>query len=304
MKKYLVLIVILAILVVIAFLLEFPRIGSGPSSRVFVAVEPTAAAFITISQGPSSLTLERTLEGWAVSAGGAEYPADPARLEGIFAVTESIEGDVVSVNPDNHSIFGVDSESATLVTVTDKNDSTLASLLLGRPSKDFTSTYVRRATSEDVYAVAGFLKSYFRTDIDFYRRRTVFDFAEADLETLELIYPRRSFTLARDATGEMVLIQPEDTFLDSTYVDQSMRVLSGLTAAGFHDNAMVEETGFRNPGLRAVLVMRGGSRDTLFVGNRKGDSYYARRSGDPTTYLLSKPIAERFLKDLDDHLER
>jgi hypothetical protein len=304
MKKYAVLIVILVLLVAIGVLLELPRIASRPSSKVFVSVSPSAAASIEISQGTSSLALRDTPTGWTVSVNGGEYPADPARIDGILLITEKMEGEVVSVNPENHPIFGVDRASATLATLTDEHDSTLASILVGKPSRDFTSTYVRLVHSEDVYAVTGFLKSSFRSDPDFYRKRTILSFQEADLETLKLVYPEKSLTFARDTLGEMALLQPKDSAFDSTSFKRAISTLSRLSATGFEDSADIEGTGLRFPKLMLTAILRNGQFFTLSVGDLKDDSYYLMKEGDPTIYLVNRSVTEKFYRTYEAYLGR
>jgi len=304
MRKYVVLVVILVLLVVIAFLLEFPRFASGPSSTALVSVNPAAPASINISRGGTALTLRKSTEGWTVSKGGLEHPADSLRAARILALAQGMEGDVVSVNPENHSIFGVDEAGGTLVTLSDENDSTLASFILGKPSKDFSCTYVRRAFSQDVYAVAGFLSSDFRADADFYRRRSILDFAEADLETLRLIYPERSLTFARDTLGGMVLIEPEAATFDTASLRQAISGLSRLKATGFDDSAGEDEAGLESPGLTVVTALRNRESFELRVGDLKDKSYRVVRVGDPVTYLVNKSLTETFYKTYETYLGR
>lgn len=304
MKKYLALVIILILLVVIAFLLELPRRGAGPASTTLFSIDPAAPASIGISRDASMLTLRKRASGWTVSAGGAEYPADTLRLASILELMAGMEGDVVSVNPDNHSIFGVAETGGTLVTVWDETDSVLASFILGKPSKDFLSTYLREASSQDVYAVPGFLSSDFRADADFYRRRSLLNFAEADIETLRLIYPEKSLVFARDTLGGMALEEPGDASFNSTRLKQAISSLSRLNATAFADSADEGDAGLQSPRLAVVVTLRNGESFRLNVGDLEEMSYYVAMEGDPVIYLVNKRTTETFYKTYETYLGR
>lgn len=295
---------ILLLLVAMAVLLELPRRRPGSSSLELVEADISSIASVEISQSTSTVTLKKTGDGWTVSAAGSAYPPDTARMSGALATLAGMNGEIVSVNPENHALFGVDTLGGVLVTLRDRTESALASLVIGKPSRDFTGTYVRQDFSDEVCLVTGFIRSYLRPDVDFYRNRAILDFDESELETLKLVYPDESLTFARDTLGVMVLASPRNASFDSASVKQAISTLSRLNATGFDDDATPEQTGLEVPRFVVILSMSSGKTDTIQVGNTKDNSYYVKRSGDPVTYLLAKPATDRFFKNRGTYLGR
>ncbi len=302
MKKLLPLLAVLLLLLLVAFLLEFPRKKGATTTGTLLALEPQSVASFRISQGASEVALARSGQDWLARYADRTYPADTGRIRAALEATGQMAGEIVSVNPGNRQVFGVDEESGARIELKDSRDSLLASIVMGKPDRDFQATYVRLSSSNDVYSIPGFLKSLFRTDLEYWRRRAIISFSESDLDTLKILYPKAALTFARDVDGIMVLVQPESTTFDTSSLEQAVRTLSRLNASGFADGASPEESGLLSPEAKFVLVMKSGGADTLLVGGFEDKMYYVRKAGDPTTYLLPKAVTERFLRERASYL--
>jgi hypothetical protein len=304
MRKLLPLLIVLVLLIMVAFLLEFPRRKGVSRSEAVLALESESVASFRIAQGSSGVTLAKSEQDWLVRGADRVYPADTGRIHAALEAARQMTGEIVSVNPGNQEVFGVDEAGGTKVELRGLKDSLLASVIIGKPDRDFAATYVRRSISNDVYSIPGFLKSQFRTDLDYWRRRAILSFSQSDLDTLRILYPKASLTFARGADGSMILVQPDSAPFDTSSLEEALRTLTSLSASGFADDKSSEESGLQSPLARFVLVMKSGAGDTLLVGGLKDKTYYVGKAGDPITYLVPKGVTERFLKERSSYLAR
>jgi hypothetical protein len=293
---------ILLLLAAIGLLLKLQPSGSKPLP--FASVKRNMLVSIRISKGSEAITLRKAETGWVAEAAKGTYTADTARIIPLLAITEEMEGIPVSVYAQSHSTFGVDEASGTILALTDRCDSTLLSVLVGKRSPDSKSTYIRPSSSESVYAVPGFPREYLQADVDFYRDRTILGFAPDDLDTLRLIYPEKALTFSRDSMGNLILVHPENSSFDSTALKRAVRALSMLRATGFADGKRSREAGLVSPRLNVVLILRTGKVLNLQVGDAKDNAYYARKVGDPVTYLINRMITEKFYRPYESYNDR
>jgi hypothetical protein len=138
-----------------------PRISGGKKDALlFPGFNPDEALSILIKDPSREQTLRRVNGEWK-AANYYNYPADPQRVgELLRAVKDLRRASVVSRNPAKRAIYQV-GEGGLEVRVMGSDDKTLAHLLVGKPSPDFTSTYIRRADSDEVIAAGGLIKSAF-----------------------------------------------------------------------------------------------------------------------------------------------
>jgi hypothetical protein len=99
------------------------------------------------------------------------------------------------------------------------------------------TSYVRLTDDDVVYAVDGFLKMAFQSDIKSLRDRTLIEVRSSDIAKIVFSYPgNRSFSLMKQ--GDKYLV--DGLLADSTSITNYLNILAQLSSSDFFDNASVD----------------------------------------------------------------
>ena len=276
------------------------RIVASEPART-LAVEPERVTRLRIARpGETPVQIERVAGSWRITAPG-DYRASEPVVTGALAALDSLAlVDVVSTNPAKRSTFQVDS-TGTHVQV-QEGDKSVLDLYVGKPSPDFSHTYVRPEGSDEVFRAAGMLTYQFNKRLDDWRDKTILEVDAASIVRVVLDHPKEKslVELAKSDTTWMLRAGGgASEASDSLAVAQVLRGAAKLTTATFVTPEAAVALSFAAPDFRLQVDTDSGSHTVVFVEAAEG-KMHAQRLGETQVYELYKGSLANLMKKADD----
>jgi hypothetical protein len=289
------------LILLIAIILERPWKSAQKENKT-LGINPERVSIIEIREKENHLRLVREDGNWFVEKEGKRARADSSAVERALSNIGDLRGDVISKNPQKYELFEVTEDKSTILTFLSSEGETLLVLYVGKKGPDYSSNYVRRGGSEEVYLIGSYIKPQFHTDFRRWRNKRVLYFDEKSAYYLELISKKDTLIFTRADTGWVCESFEEP--LDTLKVVQALRSLSRLYSYDFADTVSLEDAGLKDPPFIVKVELTDGTQYLLKVGNLQDTKYYVQREGDETIYLVSKYSVERFKKTREEFIKK
>ncbi len=354
MKRNLILLVIFIILASIVYFMEFapqPKRAAVEETNFFVGFNSDKVARIEIKSLFRTNILQRDGDKWLV---GEEsnlptqkeeegdkadteptptptpemFLADIEQVEKLLdTVAELPKGELVSKNRDKHQQFELTGFKGTEVILYDEHEKPLAHFNIGKNGPDFLSTYVKKAGSDNVYLVQGYIKHIFdKGGLDGWRDKTIFDFDQAKLASLTIedyIIPtpppkdekkgeKKPPKLSDKPVNTTTIIRQNDSWsiaeqadlnLDIAKIEQTVKTLASLKAQGFARKPDAEHYDFSKPQYVFIAQMDDGTEHRLLVGgDRRGYQFFVKKQGDEQILTINKHVMEQLTRKAEDYV--
>lgn len=212
---------------------------------VLVSIDTARVTDIVINVPKEDLkiTLSRTGESnWEVSGNGNTYPADRSVVKNILSHYAKMEPNRVAATKESKwDEYEVSDSTGTRVTLRNEGKE-LTEVYIGKFSysqppqaggqpqfqqqRGTMTSYVRLADEEKVYAVEGFLKMAYQSDVNAYRNKSLVKVSKSDISKIEFSYPDRRITLAREEGDWMMNGAPADSAKTVKYLNAVARLNS------------------------------------------------------------------------------
>lgn len=302
-KQLLVLIGVLVALGLLVLIFENPFGKSEEQKKVEEAVllfpffdkEKVAKIEIIAPFGLTTTTLVKQGDQWLVESMD-NYPADQTAVKELLdkvAGMKTIQR--ASSNPEKQAVFQVDS-SGVEAKLTDVSGDLLAHLFAGKTTPEIFDSYVRAADSNDVYIVAGHLKSTFDKGYRSWRDRTIFSFRKEDVTHLTIRSEEEEVELQTDAAGAWQMLKPIVSAADGTEVEAITELMSSLETDDFVESKPLSEYGLDAPSASITATLKDGSARTLLIGNEESGSYYVKHGDKAQIFELNKGNVDKLVK--------
>lgn len=152
-----------------------------------------------------------------------------------------------------------------------------------------------------IYAVSGYSSYLYQRELKGWRDTEIFKFDDANANHLEIDNKNGalSFTKEGDKWAGTFKGKPIDRF-DEDKVKDALRAFKSLSAEDFGDNKAASETGLDTPESKVTIQLKdGAAKYVLDVGKTaSGQSHYAKKEGDSTTYVIAQYSADWALADV------
>lgn len=246
--------VLLALLVILGAIFaisEFTGDKERSFSRVLVAVDTAKVEQVRIQmpEGESEIILNRTGESdWQVTAEDNTYPADQSVVRSILAQFAEIKPErIAATSKDRWEEYEV-SESTAIRVKLNSGNKNLADVYFGKFSfsqppqaqqqmqqqmqqqqQGTMTSFVRKAGEDQVYAVEGFLRTTYQSDVNSYRNKKLVNIKKNDVSRLVFDYTDFQFTVEKADNRWMINNQPADSLKTERYLSR----LARLSSSGF-----------------------------------------------------------------------
>ena len=219
--------------------------------------------------------------------------ADMEKVTPIIDTIKELEsGQLVTSKPEEKSKLGVmGSLMGTEIHVYDSENNELVGVILGAPEGNYTSTYIRKPDSDDIYRVDGNAYMPFQKKVGDFRDRKLFDTAPEAINSVNVTDNEngRVYNLTRvDLEFKGSMADGTGITLDTAKVDDLLSALGSLSVASFvnPDDEVrgprpdggawdpADPFGLRTP-LRIISYTdSAGSTFTVNIGMKAGSNYY------------------------------
>lgn len=249
----------------------------GSGERPFANLNLNATAVVTLSQGASSVTLQKQEDSWTVKE-LYQYPADFGRLTGLLrGLPERKVGEVIS-NPAPFLLeYGLlaDSENPpTQLALQGADGSSLLQLFLGEsrassgPNAAPGQGQFIQLDNGQVYLMDAALTGAF-TDPKEWIQRDLIDLPEADVASITVTLEGESYTLKVNSPGQFELTDlKEGETLKSYEPGRVVRSVQNLQIASIADPNEDESSYGLGKGGTMKAEMKDGRSYTISVGNK------------------------------------
>ena len=214
---------------------------SGPTYLI-QGLDPAGIASITVGEGDDAVKIKRQGNQFVVESEG-DYPADTKQINDL--ITQSLDiktSDLYTDKAKNHADLEVTEDKARHVVKFFKADGTLLTgVVVGKSRETGQGTYVRLASSDEVYLVEQV--PYFRSGALDYVNQEIVAAKSEDVNTVTVSTPEGAYTLKSEADGDNVVMEnmPAGKKLKAS---DAKSVLTALTSLRFDDvNSPAEVTG-------------------------------------------------------------
>jgi len=256
---------------------------SGPSYLI-QGLDPADIDSITIGKGKDPIKIQRQ-DGRFVVANKSNYPADMKQINEL--VTKSLDiktADLYTTDPKNHEALQVTEDKARSVVKLFKADGTLLTgVVVGQSRETGQGTYVRLASSDDVYLTDE--APYFRDRAVDYVNQEIVSAKREDVNAVTVTTPEGTYTLRPGKGADSVLLvnMLADRKLKDTDAKSVLTALTGLRFEDVNTPAQVQGLNFDHE----YLCRLNDSTEYRLKLAKKGEKTYLQCDAD---YLDKTPV--------------
>lgn len=292
MKKNLLLLIVLVM--VIGALVGVPKLlAARKAPELFKGFDKAKVERVHLKKFANEETLSKKDGKWFATQNG-EYPADTAKVNALLeAVAKQKKKEPQSKNPAKHKDLGVDSASATKVTVEGGRKFTF---LVGNMAQGWTGNFMRFDGSNEVFVTEGSFDQAFSSSPNFFRDKSLLRFNKDNVGEFSVFFredsgkepPVEIEGRFDAASGKWKLTKPEAVDGDPARVSEYLAKFAALEADDWYEKEADAAPGFDNPALKASFKLTDGTAITLLIGAERNGNRYARIENSANKYLIRK----------------
>jgi hypothetical protein len=302
-KKNFTLIIILALLIILAYLYQGPwqswRANKNVTKNFLASVNVDQANRIEITKNGETTTLVLNGSRWKID-GTKDFYVSDANAQNVVARLKDLTAtqlELVSTNQTKKIDFNTDSISGVNVKL-NQGSKEIASFIVGKINGNYTGTYL---------SPTGLANTTYLTKVDIYDAfvqndwydKNIFASDKTKINSVKFKNNGKEFNVAKQgddwyATGTTKIKLNKDK------VNGIVDLLASLVAAAIPDQNATS-TGLSNSQL-VVQATGDGIDNTIIVGNDNGQGqYYVKRENSDNIYLIAKAERDKLnvqIKDL------
>src|SRR5215213_6676562 len=235
----------------------------------------------------TTILARRHTNSWTVNG----HPASPNAVGDLFtALTDSVSGsELVAERKGSHAGLGVDDGAGSKVRIKGKGK-TLADLMLGKRSQDFSGGYIRRADQESTYVVRGQLIDVLNRSPDDWREHRITRIATDSVARIEVTRGRKSYALLRNEKSWKLTT---GAAADSAKMGDLLTAYSSVDATGFASPAQADSARFGQPDRRVRLLRKDGTPILTLLFDSTAAGFWVRPDTSKTIYRVESWTADR-----------
>jgi hypothetical protein len=241
---------------------------------------------VTISRAKDTTILaRRDTNTWTVNG----HTASPNAVGDLLtALTDSTPAsELVAERKGSHAGLGVDDSAGSKVRIKGKGK-TLADLVLGKRSQDFSGGYLRRADQESTYVVRGQLIDVLNRSPDDWREHRIARIATDSVARIEITRGRKSYALLRNEKSWKLA---SGVPADSAKMGDLLTAYSSVDATGFASPAQAAH--FGQPDRRVRLLRKDGTPLLTLLFDSTAAGFWVRPDTSKTIYRIESWTADR-----------
>jgi len=219
------------------------------------------------------------------------HPAAPSAVGDLLSALSDTgaRGELVAQRKASQASLDLDDSSGTRVTIKGKNK-TLADLVVGKRSQDFSGGYVRPAGEESSYLLRGQLVEFVTRGPDEWREHRLAKVAGDSISRIEISRGARRYALHRvDRKWELIPGGP----VDSTRIGDLLTAYSSIEASGFATPAQASSARFNSPDRRVRLLRKDGTPLLTLLFDSTAAGFWVKPDTGKTVYKIESWSADR-----------
>jgi len=306
MKKPVYLLVgILFIFLIIYFLLlqKEKKTFSPRKVENFLQLDSALVDRIEFGKFDTRLILQKIKGRWYIVEPDS-FRADNNAVGQLLGLASRLEvGEVISSNREKQFLFQVDTLTGTRVNFLE-GERSLASLVVGKTSKDYLHAYLRKMDSDDVYLTDVSFSRMVNRGVNQWRDRLILAFDPQQVKEIELNTGRKRFKLTREDTLWLSSRYPyrKSSPADVEAVEKYLKTVARIRADDFAQKSEEEKIDFQKPEFSLRIVFQDGHEEKLFATrkNKEDSRWFVKNDQEKSVYILYQYSFNRLNKNFDD----
>jgi hypothetical protein len=295
-----------AVLGLVALLiLRQPDKGERPADRPrpFPTLSATDIETIDVTKAGATTTIKNEGGKYKVTA-PVQYAADEPIVKAAFeSLGKFVATSLVTDQKAKHEEFQVDDKSGIHVVAKGKGGATLLDLVIGKAAG--SGTMVRPTGKDEVWQANNLSRYTFEKSPADWRDKSITTYTATDVESIEvtdkaggkIALKKTDGKVGSDDKWEVVQSSVKIDKLDNAAPVGIASALATWKANDFADAAKLADVGLEPPQVTVAVVLKGGKRATVLIGNKKGDDeLYVKTPESPQVFVVKKYNAERVVK--------
>ena len=269
----------------------------------FLTLDSARVDKIQFRKFDTKMVFQKIDENWFMTEPDS-FRADEDAIGQLLNAANHLEvGEMISSNPEKQSFFQVDNFTGTTISFFTKTG-LQASLVVGKTSKDPLHTYLRKASSNEVYLGSGLFSSIAQRNVEEWKDRSIFAFDTKQIQTLEFSSKDGKFKLTRSDSLWNLSLYPyrETTKAKEAAANDYLLTLSNIKGDEMAKRAEIARLDFGKPEFELTVVLVDGRKVRLFVTTAYagGDRYYAKTDAAVNVFVLYEYTFKRLNKKPSD----
>jgi hypothetical protein len=224
---------------------------------------------------------------WVMQA-PKDVRGDASKLEGVVEKLRLATMDPSAPDTDLKKAASSFSSGTPVATVKAADASGSQQELQVRKNKD--DYYAKTTAMDGAFKVTKELGETIDKNLDDFREKRLFDFAESNPEKIEIHSGSKSFFLTRSGEDWW----SDGKKMDAVSIDSVIREIRLLSATKFASK------GFSSPAASIIVTSNDGKRVEKAEVSKEGNGYIAKRENDPLLYEMDAKVFEDFQKATDE----
>ena len=279
---------------------ESVKTDSTPQEKIFPVESAHVQAFTLTPRDGEPVACRREGGKWAIVE-PQKLAADESSVSSLLSsLTSATVNQVVDEKPANLKDYGLDRPTLSVEVSTDAKPGKIT-LLLGDGTPTGGGIYVQVAGKPRVVTLYSYLKSSLDKKVFDLRDKRAVTLAAGELQRIEVESKGKHWTLVKNPEGVWDLMLPPAVRADRFTVDSLVNRLQNLSmqSVAAEDKKNQGRFGLGTPELRVRLDSPGMSQ-TLVVGKKEGERYYALNSALGPIFTLDASFMSEFQKGPND----
>jgi hypothetical protein len=283
---------------------ESLRTDTTPQEKVFPVESSHVLSFTIKPREGEAVTCRREAGKWAIVAPKRLAPDESNVSSWLNSLTGATINQVVEEKPADLKEYGLDRPVLGVEVTTDAQPKEFT-LLLGDDTPTGGSVYAQVAGRPRVFTLYSYLKSSLDKKAFDLRDKRAVTLAAGELRRIEVESKGKRWTLVKNAEGVWDLMLPPAVRADRFTVDSLVNRLQNLSmqTIAAEDKKDQRKFGFGAPEAR-VRLEGAGTSQTLVVGKKEGERYYALNSALEPVFTLEASFVSELQKDPNDLREK
>jgi hypothetical protein len=306
MKKSLLVLagILLLSVMVYFFLIQKERKTFAPVSlESFLTLDSAGVDSIQFSKFGTRMVFRKMGEDWYMIEPDS-FRADDKAIGQLLNATSHLEvGEMISSNPEKQTFFQVDSFTGTTISFFTPSG-LQASLVLGKTSKDFMHTYLRKANSDQVYLGSGLLSGITQRNVEEWKDRSIFAFDPQKIRELDFDGPDGNFKLIRSDSIWNLSRSPfkENSRAKAEAVNDYLFTLANIQGDEMAKRAEIDRLDFSQPEFELTLVLADGQTVRLLAAGTDAGAarHYVKTDAANNVFVLYDYTFKRLIRKPED----
>ncbi len=293
--------IILAVLVLLYLLMSQSqkKALSENAQNNFLGVDSGMVNKISVHRMGSSVEFEKVGEAWNVLDRGKSFSTEPGTVQQLASLAHTMSvGEVISSNPDKQMLFQVDTISGNTVTYY-RDQTPLASVIIGKMGADYQKTYVRKPDSPDVYEALGSFARLLNRPASGYRDKTLLTIDTAQIATIAFKSKDFDYRIGRQDSLWSIIPAKGDPFKPNP--GKMSNMLRQLAVVRWNNSVAEGDTvrpNFAQPTVEVDVSMMDGSAKSLRFAGQGTDNktYYIQSPAGDETFIVYDYVVNNLAK--------